>query len=88
MSVLASGASGSVAPRCTARVDDRVRGAWYVAADSTLDHRSALAIAVGPRPADHGTGQVQRLGVAGRSLGADRPGEVSGDFGDSLEGFA
>jgi hypothetical protein len=56
MSVLASGAPGSVAPLCTAGVDNRVHGAGYNAADSTLDHRSAVAIAAGSRPADYGAG--------------------------------
>src|SRR5260370_36226790 len=88
MLVLASGVAGSVAPRCPAGAGGRLRGTGFVAADSPLDHGSALAVAVGPRPADSGAGPVRRLGVAGRSLRADRSGEVPGDFGDSLAGFA
>ena len=54
MPFLASGVAGSVAARCAAGAGGPVSSSGFGAADSTLDHRSAVAVAFGPRSADHG----------------------------------
>ena len=68
---------------CAAGVGDRVSGAGYVAANSALDYGRLWLLRLGHARLTM-VGQVRRLGVADRSLGADWPREVPGDFGNGL----
>src|SRR5665213_643924 len=64
------------------------RGLRLAHADAALDHRSAVAVAPGALRADAAKTTRHGLGLAHRSLGADRPAEMSGDRRPAAGGLA